>query len=597
VASFVRWLKTLSQPFLAAVGLTWLVACLWFPLTDTDIWWHLASAKLMWADMAFLRRDPFCQSSLGAPWADLHWGFQILAYAAWKLGGAHALVAGKCLALAGALGFALRPHLDRRTLPWLIPLAAFGLYHVRFFVDVRPLALTLLCLGIQYWAVAAHLKGAIRRPWLILIPAQVVLVNLQGLYLLGALLVTCLLAGEYAGRRRPWVFASWEASATPDPRAGRRPIPSLRPLTLTCAALWFCGLVSPYGWRGFILPLSLLGRITPVASNIFSSEIAENLPLTDLLRSDPGAALPFLAFGFAVSLTFFRKGARPSLGHALLFLAFAALGWMAQRNLPLSVLAGLMAAGRNLQVSLAGGGASFPRSAGDGAASAAGSKVSVSATGGMPSWAGWAAFLVVVALYGSRIRAAWEYELPGSLETPFRFPAPAVDYLERNPLRGPIFNELRYGGYLEFRLYPSKTAFVDGRMILRSAEFYRGFLEAVDHPDGFPAYRARYGFTHALLPISEDQRFLPLAAHLLKSLDWKLLYCDGASVLLADASILDGREAGMELDSLPAGHPLPQALHRRFAANPRLESMAILNAARFLRAAGRDRAAADLVGP
>ena len=161
----VRRLKSLSGPLLAAAGLAWLAACLWFPLTDTDIWWHLASAKLMWADMAFPRRDPFCQSSLGAPWTDLHWGFQILAYAAWKLGGAQALVAGKCLALAGALGFALRPHLDRRTLPWLVPLAAFGLYHVRFFIDVRPLALTLLCLGIQYWAVAAHLKGGLRRPW------------------------------------------------------------------------------------------------------------------------------------------------------------------------------------------------------------------------------------------------------------------------------------------------------------------------------------------------------------------------------------------------------------------------------------------------
>lgn len=601
----VRRLKSISGALLAAAGLAWLIACLWFPLTDTDIWWHLASAKLMWTDMTFLRRDPFCQSSLGAPWADLHWGFQILAYAAWKTGGAGALVAGKCMALAGALGFALRPHLDRRTLPWLVPLAAFGLYHVRFFIDVRPLAFTLLCLGIQYWAVAAHFRGGLRWPWAILIPAQVVLVNLQGLYPLGALLVSFLLAGEYAGRRRPSLFATWFAPAIADPIAKAEPmskagtIPSLRPLAFTCAALWGCGLISPYGWHGFTLPLSLLGRITPVASNIFSSEIAENLPLSDLLRRDPGAALPFLVFGLAVVLSFLGKSARISLGHALLFLGFAALGWMAQRNLPLSVLAGLMAAGHNLQVSL--GEADRARSPG-----AAGAKGADESLGGLSSRLGrtgragqfgWAALLAIVALYGPRIRSAWAYELPGSLQTPFRFPAPAVDFLERNPLRGPIFNELRYGGYLEFRLYPPKTAFVDGRMILRSAEFYREFLEAVDHPDRFPAYRARYGFTHALLPISEDPRFVPLAAYLLESLGWKLLYCDGASALLADDTILDGSAAAMELDSLPAGHPLPVSVHNRFAANPRLESMAIRNAARFLRSAGRGRAAADLAGP
>lgn len=575
---------------MAGAGLAWLIACLWFPLTDTDIWWHLASAKLIWADMAFLRKDPFCQSSLGAPWADLHWGFQLLAYAAWKIGGAHALVAGKCLAVAGALGLALRPHLDRRTFPWLVPLAAFGLYHVRFFIDVRPLALTLLCLGLQYWAVAAHLKGSLPRVWAVLIPAQVALVNLQGLYPLGALLVTCLLAGEYAGRRLPFLFAAWEAPAHRDAKAGRPPIPSLRPLALTCAALWGCGLISPYGWHGFTLPLTLLGRITPVASNIFSSEIAENLPLSHLLRGDPGAALPFLAFGLAVALTFFGKGARPGPGHALLFLSFSALGCMAQRNLPLSVLAGLMAAGRNLQVSLGPAGRAAP-------AQAAGSREAERSAGLRHHGAGWAALLAIIALYVPGIRAAWEYELPGSLETPFRFPAQAVDFLERNPLNGPIFNELRYGGYLEFRLYPPKTAFVDGRMILRSAEFYREFLEAADYPDRFPAYRARYGFTHALLPISEDRRFLPLAAHLVKSMDWKLLYCDGASALLADASILDRRALAMDLDSLPAGHPLREALHRRFAANPRLEVMAIRNAALFLGAAGRDRAAADLAGP
>jgi hypothetical protein len=250
-----------------------------------------------------------------------------------------------------------------------------------------------------------------------------------------------------------------------------------------------------------------------------------------------------------------------------------------------------MAAGRNLQVSLAAR-ANVPLRP----PSARNAPADANPGGGRALRAGWAALAAIAVLYGPGIRAAWDYELPGSLETPFRFPGPAVDHLERHPLPGPIFNELRYGGYLEFRLYPPKTSFVDGRMILRSAEFYREFLEVVDHPDRFPAYRTRYGFTHALLPISEDLRFLPLAAYLLKSMDWKLIHCDGAGALLADPAILEEGHAAMGLDSLPDGHPLPAALHRRFSANPRLESMAILNAARFLRAAGRDRAAADLVG-
>jgi hypothetical protein len=127
-------------------------------------------------------------------------------------------------------------------------------------------------------------------------------------------------------------------------------------------------------------------------------------------------------------------------------------------------------------------------------------------------------------------------------------------------------------------------------MILRSAEFYRDFLAAVDDPERFPEYRARYGFTHALLPLAEDARFMPLAAFLLRS-GWDLLYCDGASALLADPALAAG---GMALDSLAPGHPLPAALRTRFAANPRLMGLASRYAEAFLRMAGKASAADEL---
>jgi hypothetical protein len=343
--------------------------------------------------------------------------------------------------------------------------------------------------------------------------------------------------------------------------------------------MWAAGIVSPYGWAGWKLPLALFGRIAPVASNIFSLEIAENRPLTDLLRHQPGQALPFLFLAMVVIYGFDRARARFGSGHLLLFAAFAALGCMAMRNLPLSLLAGLMALGRNLQVSLAEAPSPLPDVRGP---EARGLAAGGSTGRGGPSarWGGWmglAAMMGLALLYGPKLWAAWEYELPGRMETPFRFPEAAADYLEAHPLPGGLFNELRYGGYLEFRLYPEQLAFVDGRMILRSPDFYRDFLAVVDHPEGFPAYRARYGLTHALLPISEDRRFLPLAASLLRQEGWTLLYCDGASALLADSAA--ARVAHAPVLSVS------EAIHSRFAANPRLEAIASANAEMFLKAA------------
>jgi hypothetical protein len=197
--------------------------------------------------------------------------------------------------------------------------------------------------------------------------------------------------------------------------------------------------------------------------------------------------------------------------------------------------------------------------------------------------------LAIIVAFGPRVRAGWAYELPGAPITPFRVPEAAAGILQARALPGPIFNELRFGGYLEYRLYP-RPAFVDGRMILRSAGFYRDFLAAVDDPGLFPEYRARYGFTHALLPLAEDARFLPLAAFLLRS-GWDLLYCDGASALLADPVLKAG---GMALDSLAPEHPLPAALRARFAANPRLLGLASRYAEAFLRMGGKARAADGL---
>lgn len=538
----------------------WTAVCLWFPLTDTDIWWHLAAAKWMSIHGTIPRVDPFCLSSLGKPWIDLHWGFQLLAHVLWSLGESLALVAGKVTILLLAVALALRPHLRTDSAWFLIPFAAFGIYHVRFFLDMRPLVITLLGLSALYAGTWAYLQGRFRHPWLILLPVQVVLANTQGLFPLGAFLVSCLLVGAWWDRRP--IDGQSLGAATP---SGLGPIP-LRPLAFTAAGLWLAGLANPYGWKGFLLPLSLLARITPLPGNVFSAEIAENQPLHDLVGRDPSALAPYLLLATAVGWTFHRTRSRFSTGHFLLFAGFAVLGLMAQRNLPLFLLAGLMAAGRNLQVSH-----------------------DPPFRPGARPWLGPAALLALVGAYAPSLVQAWRYELPGSLETPFRFPEGAVDFLKQHPLPGGIFNELRFGGYLDFRLYPEKRPFVDGRMILRDAEFYRGFLAVVDHPELFPPYAGTHGFTHALLPIGEDRRFLPLAAYLIREKDWALLYSDGASVLLADAGTAPS--LALSLDSLGPSHPVSRALKERFHANPRLESIALRNLTIFLEASNKAKSA------
>jgi hypothetical protein len=67
----------------ALIGAFWA----WFPIADTDLWWHLAAGRELWEQGRWLAQDPFCSSTLGLPWLNIHWLFQLCAYALYSAGG------------------------------------------------------------------------------------------------------------------------------------------------------------------------------------------------------------------------------------------------------------------------------------------------------------------------------------------------------------------------------------------------------------------------------------------------------------------------------------------------------------------------------
>ena len=80
------------------------------PSSDGDIWWHLAAGREMLARGGLLFTDPFSVSAAGRPGVDVHWLFQLGAYAVNQLLGLGGLVLVKCVMIglgAGLLFFAL----------------------------------------------------------------------------------------------------------------------------------------------------------------------------------------------------------------------------------------------------------------------------------------------------------------------------------------------------------------------------------------------------------------------------------------------------------------------------------------------------------
>lgn len=440
-----------------------------YPISDTDIWWHLAAGRRIWQSGIVPHFDPFCHSSLGNPWIDLHWGFQVVAWKAWELWGEWGLVAGRALFVSALPLAALGKRLSWKT----GALAGIGLWISRDFLDVRPLLATLLLLVCMQQLVSSPrwwnwrgIAGAIL--------LQILLANTQGLFLLGPLLVAGLAFGRFLEHRR-----------TESVRLG-----------ILCAGLIAASCVNPWGLEAFRLADLVAGRILPHAGNVFSSEIPENAPLWRWVAQDWTRAI-LLVWICAGIILFWRPG-DGQRGRLVVLLGTAILVAIAIRNAPLFAIQALFCIE-------------------DRESTLASRRFGILA----------AICCATLALFSLHQR---RWDLPADPIAPLRLPAPAA-VARIAASSSPSFHELRAGGWISW-LSPERTAcWADTRLVLHDAQFVARYLEMADHPERFQAFADESGFGHVLLPIFEFPRFRALSRSLLRSDDWDLVHCDGAWAL------------------------------------------------------------------
>lgn len=535
--------------------------CVLFPLTNTDIWWHLAAGRQMMDTGVVLSRDTFSISAAGRPWIDLHWLFQLGVAAVHSFGGVAALVWVKVAVVGGAaaplLHLALRPWYPL----WVVPSAGMMLclYAVRHLVLMRPIILTLLYMSLLFVLLERNSPDLTHgregraseapkpsRPKLALASVFVIMilwVNSQGLYPIGVAMVASYFGGVVVQtlRRRPPRSACFWAAA----------------LGLSAAA----PVVSPFGLDSFLLPLRLLGRIDPRYANIYAANISENLPPWQSLRQDPGALwhLPVVVLVIAASFWLTRRQLHP--GRLLLSMVLLGLAMMAERNLLLLYWLGAPVAALNLSAAKPSLSRRWPP---------------------MVRIAGWLTLSACAALFA--LRAAGESPLASP--APFRLPEQSADRLARHQQTARVFCSVRYGGFLVWRLWPQMKPYIDGRLILRSRAEFADYLAVLDQPSRFDLLDARHRFHFAVLPVAYPDRYLGLIQHLHQHPQWQLVVTDGTETLFAHRrSGLVAADA-IDLGRRAALGSIVDALTQRFGRAPKLQAAATDNLATLALALG-----------
>jgi Flp pilus assembly protein TadD len=521
-------------------------------LSEVDLHWHLLAGQRILQEGRVPRVDSFTYASAGRPWTDLQWLYQVLLALAYRVAGWPGLEILKVGVIVAALsamtGAALRRGVSAGVVALLL-LPSILASQERF--TLRPEALSFLFLA----ALLLVLGERSRHPRLLLLvpPLMTLWANCHALYVVGAAVIVLTTTGDMIQRYLPT-----RTQDGPAPAGARSSLPSwIAIASLAATAL------TPYGVEGWVLPYRLLfERIA--GDNVYSRSIAEfQPPFGGFAPTASIAAFALLVAIVGMASIAGRKAVSPA--EALVLTALLSLALLARRNIPLFALAAVSCAAPALDATLrrasTGITRRFSRSA------AAGGIVAV------------AAHLLVIALTLVVLADVWSnrfFVRDGTQRyfgrgwAPGFYPEGAADFVLTLDPPGEVINDMTMGGYLEWRFYPARRTFIDGRLEVHDRALFTTSLMLQSDPVVFEETARRFGARTVLWSHRHSPEAAPLLRYLAGRNGWRPIYVDmAASVFTRDATAITSPT--VDLGAAALGGKILDEIHEAEARSSRLD--------------------------
>ena len=413
---------------LALVAAALVVVVVTFPISDPDIWQHLTVGRAIWKTHSIPRTHLWSWPTYGTPEVLPSWLFRAVLWPVYAAGGVNGLFVWRWVTTlaAFAIGWAGARRMGARGFSPLVAAVLCAMVD-RGRTQARPETLVAPLFALAIYALVWRRDGGRLRvagraldPALLLVPVTWIWANAHLSYWLTFLLLGGAWLDERLGRRVAEEGSGAGAVAAPDahPRFG------LVAIAVVAALVAFA---NPFGWRALWQPFEyfLFWRQEPIFRNIgelapvdWSVNLKNGLPLLvvawpllALWRVLAGRrdVLELVLCGTLLPLTL---GGQRFMG----FLAVAAAPFLGR---DLAELAARLARGLT---------APWPRF---GAAVAAIALLAAPLLADAPHWFG----------TGLDLR---------------RYPVGACDFMEREGLKGRIYNAFFHGGYLLWRFWPDR---------------------------------------------------------------------------------------------------------------------------------------------
>ncbi|MBF0123324.1 MAG: tetratricopeptide repeat protein [Candidatus Omnitrophica bacterium] len=538
-------------------------------IRDLDLWLHLKMGEFIVKNGYVPSVDVLSCSFAGKPWINHEWLFQVIVYwvkNTWGMDGLiymQGVLVMTCFVVLLLLTYEESRELVIAPLFFLVMLV----YQTRF--TIRPDIFSLLFFALYVYMISLHLD----KRWSIgaFFVLQVAWTNIHGYSFLGILIVLIALFSEWMKRHVKMPF-NWN-------HEGVLPDNEYRRLRWILLALFFATLFNPLFLKGAAYPFTVLFGLAGDQGVFFANITELKRPILWTTIFDQTRQMPYKVLILLSAGSFFFNRRKIDISAVLLWAIFLIFSLMAVRNMTYFAFVAYVICLVNVS--------------------------HLRVTDILPFHFKQPQFLYVTALaasiffigmfldYGRDLSFAGYYDFDKyERKSEFlgisqrQFPNKAVDFLEKNQIKGNFFNDFNSGAYLIGRVYPNIRVYMDGRTELRGGKFFTTYKKIWDDGDEslFDEAAERYYLSGAFVNTSAAPASEKLLKMLFGKKGWRPVYFDYDGVIfLKDTPQNNDVISRFKIDF---AHWLPKELDTHRLADARVFPYHHMSRAHTLRALG-----------
>ena len=526
----------------------------------SDFGTHIALGRQIVQTWSIPDKEFLNYPSIGTHLPNGEWGFQVVLYLVFAIGGAYGVSFFIWAVVLGIFLLIHRATVLRGAHPLLAVLAIFAFSgFLRIRIQPRPEIFTYLFTSLIILILTEYYYGA-RKKMIYAIPPLVLLwANMHPTYLMAFVLCAAFFVDALAR-------AVWRREFRLDLMKGW----VIPPVLAGLAGLILCGL-NPHGYEAILTPLHLISRGGSGGGSSVLMSISE---LTPVKGTGFFVYYKAAAWFACASILLGAVGRRILLIDLFLFAIAFKGAWDSARAV--SMMGMFLAPGAALQVTGFLERANrwlVPKEApteirkepGKGKEKGKGKSRQLAETevkaasknprsGGAPFRKAVPAVVLAAALVafgGTTLAFSFRQLEYGIGMTEHKFSFAAVDFLRKNPVPGKMFNFFDIGGFLDWQLYPGALTFLDGRTY--NQDVFMDHQTVTGAMPGWEKVIDKYGVSYFVLKTMDSSgMILPIIPVLANNPDWSLVFSDGLFVVFVRKT--------PELQEYVRAHEIPKGI-------------------------------------